>query len=147
MWADENLTLRPHDHRSYSLDLLNLNNSLIYVKLEKVTKPILLKIVKRDSNKTLIEQHIRSIKPPETPFKFFWTPPYNSASWDFVFDNPYDRTTKVTVKIIDYRYNVEWQQKVTRYGPPLDRSSVYVGISVIIMAIAPVAHDLYRERP
>jgi len=41
---------------------------------------------------------------------------------------------------------MEWQQDVTRYHTPLDRSFAYAGITIIIAAIAPVAYNLYKTR-
>jgi len=153
IWADEVLTLRPQTYRYYALDLLNKNNSLIYVKVEKATNPLFLIITgpprhsfNISGDGIIIKQYIPSIEPPESPFEYFWTPPSFSSRWRFVFDNPYDTTTNVTVKIIDYRYNTEWQEKVTRHHPPLDTSFAYAGIMIIIAAIAPVAYDLYKTR-
>jgi hypothetical protein len=150
IWADEVLTLRPHTYRYYALDLLNKNNSLIYVKVEKATNPLFFMIKSDyesgfDGKGTIIKKYISAREPPVSPFEYFWTPSGRGA-WDFVFDNPYDTTTNVTVKIIDYRYNTEWQEKVTRYHPPLDTSFAYAGIVIIIAAIAPVAYNLYKTR-
>jgi hypothetical protein len=107
IWADEVLTLRPHTYRYYALDLLNKNNSLIYVKVEKATNPLFFMIKSDyesgfDGKGTIIKKYISAREPPVSPFEYFWTPSGRGA-WDFVFDNPYDTTTNVTVKIIDYR--------------------------------------------
>lgn len=112
VWADANLTLQPHTYRFYSLDLINENNSLIYVKVEEATNPLVFMIEGPlgygfNNNKTIVRLRMSPITPPESPFEYFWVPPVLGA-WDFIFDNPYDTTTNVTVKILDYRYNVEW---------------------------------------
>lgn len=138
-WADEVLTLRPNTYRYYALDLLNENNSLIYVKVEEATNPLVFMIKGPlgygfNNSKIIVKLRISPREPPESPFEYFWTPPTLGA-WDFVFDNPYDTTTNVTVKIIDYRYNTEWQQKVTHHHPPLDTSFAYMGVITIIATI------------
>lgn len=150
IWADEILTLQPHTYHYYSLDLLNENNSLIYVKVEKATDPIVFTIKGPlgygfNESEIVTIQRIPSRNPPEKPFEYFWTPPA-FGEWDFILDNPYDTATNVTVKIIDYRYNTEWQEKVTLYHPPLNKSFAYAGIALIVVAIAPIAYQLYKTR-
>ena len=149
-WADESFTLRPHTYKYYHVDLVRDNHSIMYVKVEEATN-LLVFIIKGpfgfgfESSGVIIKQYVWDIEPPESPFEYFWTPPI-LETWDFIFDNPYDTTTNVTVKILCYIYNREWQEKVTRYHPPLDTSFVYAGIVIIIAAIAPAAYDLYKTR-
>jgi hypothetical protein len=150
IWADAILTLQPRTYRYYALDLLNENNSLIYVKIEEATNPLVFMINGSlgygfENGRTMVRLRISSFGPPESPFEYFWTPP-TLGSWDFIFDNPYDTETNVTVKIIDYRYNAEWQEEVTRYHPPLDRAFAYAGIALIAASITPTAYQLYKTR-
>lgn len=144
-WADESFTLQPYANKYYVLDLINENETLVYVKVEKVTNGIFFNISYGwNPNLLIIEEYVPSITPPEKPFEYFWTPPKHSG-WRFIFDNPFDTTTNVTVKILCYIYNREWQQEVTRYHPPLDKSFAYAGIAFIFAAIAPIACQLYKS--
>ena len=141
VWADDFLTLKPHANRSYELDLIWSNGSMVYVKVEESTNSTFLNIVGfrgygygGGNNSILIKQYISSRTWPESPFEYFWAPP-TLAAWDFVFENPHDTVTNFTVKIVCYHYNVEWQEKVTLHAPVIDSSFAYVGIVVIFVGI------------
>lgn len=128
-----------------------MNNSIIYVLVERTTSPIIMEIDGASgmgfynvSERTINRQYIPRI-PPNTPFEFYWTPTFNIA-WDFVFYNPFDVTANVTLTILDYRYNVEWQQNVTHYSPPLDRTFAYAGIVLMAIAVTPTVYDLCKTR-
>ncbi|MDH5481445.1 MAG: hypothetical protein OEY22_01000 [Candidatus Bathyarchaeota archaeon] len=151
LWANETITLRPGDSRIYNLDIINMNNSIIYVLVERTTSPIIMEIdgpsgvgFYNVSERTINRQHIWYAS-PVNPFEFYWTPTYNTG-WDFVFYNPFDVTANVTLTILDYRYNVEWQRNVTHYSPPLDRTFAYGGIILVAIAVIPTAYDLYKTR-
>jgi len=83
---------------------------------------------------------VLSITWPESPFEYFWTPPTHSG-WRLIFENLHDTATNVTVKILAYNYNTEWQEKVTRYTPAIHSNFVYLGIASIILGIG---LNLYR---
>ncbi|MDH5482479.1 MAG: hypothetical protein OEY22_06340 [Candidatus Bathyarchaeota archaeon] len=145
----ENLTLRPGEFRFFSLDWLNENNSLVYVKVERATNPIIFRIESYigtgfNGSRTLAFYPINTTW-PLNPFEYFWTPPWLGAC-DFYFDNPYDTATNITVKILVYYYNYEWQVETTYYRPPLDKAFAYAGIALIIVAITPTVYDLYKTR-
>lgn len=152
IWENDTITLRPGESRGYDLDRMNLNESIVYLKVERTATPIILEIVGwagagfyNVSERTMIKKYIPRSTPADS-FEFFWTPPYDGAHWDFVFTNPFDTTTNITFQIIIYYYNLEWQQDVTRYRTPLDRSFAYAGIIAMIAAIVPPAYDLYKTR-
>ncbi|MDH5483557.1 MAG: hypothetical protein OEY22_11885 [Candidatus Bathyarchaeota archaeon] len=151
IWANETITLRPADSKIYSLDLLNLNNSIVYIIVERATSPIILDIegyasdgFYNVSERIIIRKYI-PYSTPASPFEFYWTPTLH-GDWDFVFYNPFDVTANVTLTIIDYRYNVEWKRNVTYYSPPLDRAFAYGGIILVAIAVIPTAYDLYKTR-
>ena len=145
-WADESFTLQPHANKYYVLDLISENETLVYVKVEEVTNSIFFKISYGwNPNLLIIEEYVPSVTPPEKPFEYFWTPPKHSG-WRFIFDNPSDITTNATVEIICYNYNVGWQEEVTYYHPPLDKSFAYAGIAIITAALVPIVIDLYKTR-
>jgi hypothetical protein len=152
IWANETITLRPGDSKLYDLDLLNLNNSIIYVLVERATSPVIMEIDGASgmgfynvSERTINRQYILYTE-PANPFEFYWTPTYMGGAWDFVFYNPFDVTANVTLTILDYRYNVEWKRNVTHYSTPLDRTFAYAGIVLLAIAVTPTAYDLYKTR-
>jgi hypothetical protein len=152
IWADANLTLRPGEFMYYSLDLVNENNSLIYVNVEKATGPVIFMINGSigegfNGSRTLTLMRIPQLEWPTAPFEYFWTPP-TWGSWNFQFENPSGATDtiNVTVKIIDYRYNAQWEERVTRYYPLLDRVFAYAGVAFITIAITPTAYDFYKKQ-
>jgi len=151
IWENDTITLQPYTVRAYSLDLMNLNESIVYLRI-KATNPIILQIegdyggFYNVSDTVMIKKYIPPAPPLPHPFEFFWTPPFDGSMWDFVFINPFDTTTNVTFQIIIYYYNLEWEEDVTRYRTPLDRSFAYAGIIAMIAAIVPPAYDLYKTR-
>jgi hypothetical protein len=149
-WADEVLSLRPQEFRGYELDGLNENKSLVYVNVKKSTGPFVFTITGYigwgfNGSEVVALYNIWPIEPPNSPFEYFWTQPA-FGTWDFVFENPYDTTVNITVKILAYNYNTEWKEEVTHYHSPLDESFAYSGITLIIVAIAPIAYQLYKTR-
>lgn len=150
VWADDSLTLQPHANRSYTLDLIWNNGSMVYVKVDEATNPIFFEIEAflgygygGGDNRIMIKQYVPSIEWPESPFEYFWTPPTLFGGWKFIFENPHNTTTNVTVKILCYHYNVQWQGEVTHYAPVIHPYFAYVGIASVI---AGIGLNLYEAR-
>lgn len=149
VWANASFTLQPNTYKYYTVDLVRQNRSIMYVRLDEATNSLVFTIngplgYGFENGRTMVKLHISPFSPPESPFEYFWTPP-TLGRWDFIFDNPFDTTNNVTVKILCYIYNREWQHEVTRYSPPLDESFAYAGIALIAASITPTAYQLYKS--
>jgi len=125
-WANDTFTLLPSYNRTYLLDSVVKNTSIIQVDVES-SDFIVLKIVSDDTGELYVERKGRGT------WTSFWTPlKLGYDIWRFVFHNPSSTQVNVTAKITEFYLKVTEYREVTYYHSLFDPLYGYIGIIAII---------------
>jgi hypothetical protein len=128
-WADDTFVLMPLENRTYSLDSVLENVSIIQVDMES-SDFIVLRIISDNTGKLWYERQARGIR------SSYWTPPTEAYEiWRFVFHNPSSMSVNVTAKVREFYFKITEYQDVTYYRSLLDPIYGYSGIIALIVAI------------
>lgn len=138
-WVDETFVLMPFKNRTYGLDSIIKNTSIIQVDVYS-SDFIALKTISDDTGKLYVERKGRGM------WISFWTPPKMGYDvWDFVFHNPASAQVNVTARIREFYLKVTEDKEVTYYRSFFDPFYGYSGIVAIIVAIGLNVIHLIRE--
>ncbi len=138
-WVDDTFVLMPFKNRTYGLDSIIKNTSIIQVDVYS-SDFVALKIISDDTGKLYVERKGRGT------WISFWTPPKMGYDiWDFVFHNPASTSVNVTAKISEFYLKVTEDKEVTYYRSLLDPFYGYNGIVAIIVAIGLNVIHISRE--
>lgn len=127
-WVDDTFVLLPFQNRTYELDSIIKNTSILQVDVDS-SNFVLFKIISDDTGKLYVERKGRGT------WISFWTPPKMGYDvWDFVFHNPASTSVNVTAKISEFYLKATEDKEVTYYRSLLDPFYGYNGIAAIIVA-------------
>ncbi len=129
MWVDDTFVLMPFKNRTYELDSIIKNTSIIQVDVYS-SDFIALKIISDDTGELYVERKGRGT------WISFWTPPKMGYDvWNFVFQNPASTSVNVSAKISEFYLKVTEEREATYYHSLFDPFYGYNGIVAIIVAI------------
>jgi len=138
-WVNDTFTLMPFNNRTYLLDSVVKNTSIIQVDMESPDF-IVLKIISDDTGELYVERKGRGI------WTSFWTPlKLGYDIWRFVFYNPSSASVNVTAKVTEFYLKVTEYRNVTYYRSLLDPVYGYTGIIAIIAGTALNVIHVSRE--
>lgn len=125
-WVDDTFTVVPFNNRTYLLDSVVKNTSIIQVDVESPDF-VVFKIISDDTGELYVERKGRGI------WTSFWTPlKLGYDIWRFVFHNPSSAWVNVTAKVTEFYLKVTEYRNVTYYRSLLDPVYGYTGIIAII---------------
>jgi hypothetical protein len=137
-WVDDTFVLMPFNNRTYELDSIIKNTSILQVDVD-VSGFVLFKIISDDTGELWSES-------PRSLPTYFWTPPKMGYDvWDFVFHNPGSTPVNVTAKVTEYYFKATEYEEVTYHRSLFDLFYGYNGIAAIIVAIGLNVIHLIRE--
>jgi len=128
-WVDDTFVLMPFKNRTYELDSVAENISIIQVDVDS-SDFIVLKIISDTTDTVWFERETR------WDVTSYWTPPsLGYGIWDFVFHNPASTQVNVAAKVTEYYLKATEDKEVTYYRSLFDPFYGYNGIAAIIVAI------------
>ena len=138
-WVDDVFVLMPFKNRTYELDSIIKNTSIIQVDVHS-SDFIALKIISDDTGELYVERK------GSGTWISFWTPPKMGYDvWNFVFHNPSSTSVNVTAKIWEFYLKVTEDREFTCYRSLFDPFYGYNGIVAIIVAIGLNVIHISRE--
>lgn len=138
-WVEDTFALTPLKNRTYYLDSVLENTSIIQVDMES-SDFIVLKIISDNTGKLWYERKARGIR------SSYWTPPTEAYEiWRFVFHNPSSTPVNVTAKVTEFYLKVTEYREVTYYRSLFDPVYGYSGIIALIVAIGLNVIHVSRE--
>lgn len=138
-WVEDTFSLTPFKNRTYYLDSVLENTSIIQVDIES-SDFIVLKIIIDNTGKLWYERKATGIR------SSFWTPPTEAYEiWRFVFQNPTSTSVNVTAEVTEFYNKVSEYQEVTYYRSLFDPVYGYNGIIALIVAIGLNVIHISRE--
>jgi len=125
-WVDDTFTLMPSYNRTFNLDSVEENKSIIQVDVES-SDFVVFKIISLATGKVWFE---RKTKRDVTSY---WTSPsLGYGNWYFVFHNPSSTSVNVTARATQFFLKATEYREVTYYRSLLDPLYGYIGIIAII---------------
>jgi hypothetical protein len=129
-WVDDAFVLMRFENRTFYLDSVGENRSIIQVDVDS-SDFIVFKIISRVTDEIFLERETR------WDVTSYWTPPsLGHGTWRFVFQNPSSTQVDVTVRAREFFLKATEYRDVTYYRSVLDPFYGYNGIIAIIAGIA-----------